>query len=544
MNDTKNKLQFLGTNHHHNPVWQGDLNTIAFAPEAIKTKLLNLAKPCYFLRQQGQIGVSNDGELVQCDHGQIQTTEALTAIPPLITQQLGDRNFRNFHQVKYAYMAGSMANGIASEELVITLGREGILSSFGAAGLLPERIEKAIYHIQQALPSKPYAFNLIHSPNDMAREKEIVDLYLKYGVTTIEASAFLDLTPSLVYYRAAGLSLNSENRIEIKHKIIAKISRREVASKFLQPAPEKILQQLVSQELITPLQARLAAQVGMADDITVEADSGGHTDNRPLVCLLPSILTLRDEIQEKYNYVKPIRIGAAGGIGTPQAALGAFMMGAAYVVTGSVNQACLEAGTSLHTKNLLAQAQMTDVMMAPAADMFEMGVKLQVLKRGTLFGMRSQKLGELYRQYNSIEEIPTPERKRIEKTIFKRSLEEVWQDTITYFSQRDPTQINQVATNPHRKMALIFRWYLGLSSRWANNGEQGREMDYQIWCSPAMGAFNDWVKGSYLAESSQRNVTDIADHLMTGAAYLYRLQNLKLQGLSIPASYWNYRPHK
>ena len=37
--------------------------------------------------------------------------------------------------------------------------------------------------------------------------------------------------------------------------------------------------------------------------------------------------------------------------------------------------------------------------MAPAADMFEMGVKLQVLKRGTMFPMRAQKLYELYRAH-------------------------------------------------------------------------------------------------------------------------------------------------
>ena len=92
------------------------------------------------------------------------------------------------------------------------------------------------------------------------------------------------------------------------------------------------------------------AHVPMADDITVEADSGGHTDNRPLVCLLPSMLELRDTIQEEHGYAEPLRVGAAGGIGTPAAALAAFVMGAAYVVTGSVNQACLEAGTSAHTR--------------------------------------------------------------------------------------------------------------------------------------------------------------------------------------------------
>ena len=46
----------------------------------------------------------------------------------------------------------------------------------------------------------------------------------------------------------------------------------------------------------------------MADDITVEADSGGHTDNRPLVLLLPTILELRDQFQLKYNLRHTVNI--------------------------------------------------------------------------------------------------------------------------------------------------------------------------------------------------------------------------------------------
>jgi len=261
-------------------------------------------------------------------------------------------------------------------------------------------------------------------------------LYLKYGVRTVEASAFLDLTPNIVYYRVAGLSLNSANQIEIKNKVIAKISRREVATKFLQPAPARILKELIQQGLITELQANLASKVPMADDITVEADSGGHTDNRPLVCLLPSIIALRDEIQAQYNYSIPIRIGVAGGIGTPESALAGFMMGAAYIVTGSINQSCVESGACEHTKKLLAQAEMADMIMAPAADMFEMGVKLQVLKRGTMFPMRAQKLYELYRTYDSIEDIPAAEKEKLERQIFRKSIAEVWEGTAAYLSRK------------------------------------------------------------------------------------------------------------
>jgi trans-AT polyketide synthase/acyltransferase/oxidoreductase domain-containing protein len=91
-------------------------------------------------------------------------------------------------------------------------------------------------------------------------------------------------------------------------------------------------------------------------------------------------------------------------------------------------------------------------------------------------------------------------------------------------------------------MALIFRWYLGLSSRWASSGEKGREVDYQIWCGPAMGSFNDWVKGSYLAEPANRHVVDVADHIMKGTAFLHRIQSLKIQGLQLPNNYTQYRP--
>ena len=122
----------------------------------------------------------------------------------------------------------------------------------------------------------------------------------------------------------------------------------------MEPAPPRLLQPLLDQGRITEEQARLAGQVPMADDITAEADSAGHTDNRPMLALLPSILALRDEIQEKYGYEQPVRVGAAGGIGTPTAALAAFIMGAAYVVTGSINQGCVEFGASEHSKALLA----------------------------------------------------------------------------------------------------------------------------------------------------------------------------------------------
>ena len=461
---------------------------------------------------------------------------------PFDASEFGDSSFKETYGTKYALYAGAMAGGIASEDLVIALGKNGLLGSFGAGGCSNLRIEKAIDKIQAWLPNGNYLFNLINSPFEPRMERETCELYLKRGIKNIEASAYLGLTESLVLFRASGLSTTPDGSVEIGHRIVGKVSRKEVAEKFLSPAPVDILTKLAAEGRITPQQAELAGKVPMADDISVEADSGGHTDNRPLVSILPAILQLRDEIQAKHNFATPTRIGAGGGIGTPDAVLAAFMMGAAYVVTGSVNQSCMEAGASAHTKKLLADMAVTDCAMAPASDMFEMGVRVQVLKRGTMFAMRSQKLYEIYQRYESIEAIPADEREKLEKTTFKMTLDEVWQECIKFFSQRDPSQIERAEANPKAKMALIFRWYLGLSSRWSSIGEPGREMDYQIWTGPSMGAFNEWTKGSYLADPANRKVADVSLHLMKGAAYNFRARLFEAQGITLPASLRSYRP--
>jgi PfaD family protein len=513
---------------------------LANSADEIRNKLLHLNQTVYVVQAEAAAGVCLAEDLTDANSG--TKLPLLAHAQPMQVGQFGDPEFIRSYGLNMAYMTGAMANGIASEELVIAAGNAGLLGSFGAAGLVPSRIEEAINKIQQALPNGPYAFNLIHSPSEDAIERGAVDMFLKHGVTTVEASAFLGLTPNIVRYRAAGLRRNAQNQLVITNSVIAKISRTEVASKFMAPAPDVILRKLVEEGSITEEQAQLAAQVPMADDITVEADSGGHTDNRPLVSLLPAILTLAEQFQRKYGYAQSIRIGAAGGIGTPASALAAFMMGAAYVVTGSVNQSCLEAAASKHSKNLLAQAEMADVTMAPAADMFEMGVELQVLKRGTMFPMRAKKLYELYKNYESIEEIPQQERLKLEQQVFRSSLDEIWRQTEEHFNARDPHQIERAKDHPKRKMALIFRWYLGLSSRWSNSGEQGREADYQIWAGPAMGAFNDWVKGSYLEEVSKRKTVEVAWHIMSGAAYLYRLRLLQIQGVGLPPACEVYTP--
>merc|ERR1712178_307191 len=183
-------------------------------------------------------------------------------------------------------------------------------------------------------------------------------------------------------------------------------------------------------------QARLAKLVPMSDDVAVESDSGGHTDNRPIHVILPLIMALRDRIQRELKYPTPVRVGVGGGIGYPAAMAGAFQMGAAFVITGSVNQIARQSGSSDLVRKELAKASYSDVTMAPAADMFDQGVKLQVLRKGTMFPSRALKLYELFIAYPSLEALPKKEVEKLEKSVFRQPISKVWKETTNFYINR------------------------------------------------------------------------------------------------------------
>lgn len=532
-NEQLNESLTISAEYEHG-WWTGDQNTLINSNDNIRSAIGRLNEPVFILKnQQQQYCATAQGTAVIGPRPGKDALPLLGFAPASSPQQLGDAGFCQDHGLYYPYMCGAMANGIASVALVKAAAAGGLLGSFGAAGLMLDEIEQAVTALSKSLYSKPFCCNLIFSPNEKGHEDAVVSLYIKHGIHLIEASAYMKLTLPVVRYRVHGIHQNSAGDIETPNRIIAKASRTEVAGQWFSPPPEKMLAKLISSGDITEQQADLARQIPMAQDVTVEADSGGHTDNRPAITLLPTMIALRDRMQKQFNYKVPLRIGAAGGIATPSSAAGAFAMGAAYIVTGTINQACIESGSSDIARQMLAEARQADVAMAPAVDMFEMGVKLQVLKRGTMFAMRGNKLYELYRSYDSIDDLPAQQRKSLEQSIFRMPLSEVWALTQDFFKQRDPDQLDKAARDPKHKMSLIFRWYLGLSSRWANIGEGSRQMDYQIWCGPAMGAFNEWTKNSYLSKSASRNIETVALNILYGATVISRINNLRNQGVKL-----------
>lgn len=468
----------------------------------------------------------------------------LTALPPIYPEWLGDRAFAALHGARFCYVAGEMARGIATPRMVIEVVRAGGLGFFGSAGLPIAEIRASLAEIRAGLGDNAAAWgaNLIHAPQEPGQEKAVVDLFLAEKVRRVSASAFMRLTPDVVRYTALGLSRGPDGDIERHNHVFAKVSRAEVAEALMAPAPERMLRELVAAGAISKAQADLAAQVPVAAEITAESDSGGHTDNRPASVLYSSLAAARTRIAARHSLPEgSIRIGLAGGIATPQAVAAAFQMGAAYILTGTINQSAVESGLAPPGRALLAKAGPADVAMAPAADMFEQGVQVQVLKRGTLFAMRGRKFHGFYRSGASYESLPEADRKWIDD-VLGEPFEAAWQATRRYIQSVNPAEAARADADGNKRLALVARRYLFMGAQWAREGTDGRAADYQIWCGPAMGAFNEWVAGSFLEPVEARTVRQIALNLMEGGARVTRAGQLRSAGIPVPPELFSYRP--
>ena len=446
-------------------------------------------------------------------------SEASVDVCAITPESLGCEEFKRAYGLKYAYVTGAMVRGIASKELVVRVGKAGMMGYLGTGGMELSQIEKDIQFIQGELNNgQAYGMNLLSDINNPRNEDRIVDLYLKYGIKNIEAAAYMQITPSLVRYRLNGFNPDKDKNVVIENRIMGKVSRPEVAESFLSPAPDAMVQKLLESGSISEEQAELSKDIPMADDLCIEADSGGHTDQGNMIVLVPTMMRLRDEIAKKYEYSRKIRVGVAGGIGTPEAAASAFVLGADFVLTGSINQCTVEAGTSDAAKDILQQINVQDTDYAPAADLFEFGAKVQVVRKGVFFPARANKLYDLYRHYNSWDEIDDKTKRQIQDRYFKRSFEDIYEETKQFFSSHLPEEIERAEKNPKHKMALVFRWYLFHSMQLAMKGMADHKVDFQIHCGPALGAFNQWVKGTSLEDWRNRHVDEIAKKLMQDTA--------------------------
>ncbi len=435
-------------------------------------------------------------------------------------KELGSHAFKKRFNLKYACLAGGMFRGISSARLVVRMGNAGMMGFFGTHGLPLEQVDENIAAIRRDL-DKGQGFGMNLSAG--ADQAALVNLFLERDIPCIEASGFVRVTRDLVKYRAAGMGKDPDHPDMPGNRIIAKLSRPEVAEDFLRPPQDRILEHLVATGEISAGQGAMARQFPVADALCVTADCGGRTDRGTSATLLPMMIGLRNRMKEEVDY--EVFVGAAGGIGTPEAAAAAFVLGADFILTGSINQCTPEAGTSDRVKEMLQQINIQDTTFAPCSEGFEMGATVQVMSRGVFFPARANKLFALYQQYNSLEEIPPSVLRQLRENYFDIDLESIYDKCISLYTTKE---IDRIRDNPKRRMALIFKWYLDNAESLALAGQVTDTVNFQVYCGPCLGAFNQWVAGTGLENWHTRSVDVINKKLIGAAAALLgdRFQSL------------------
>jgi trans-AT polyketide synthase/acyltransferase/oxidoreductase domain-containing protein len=401
---------------------------------------------------------------------------------------LGARSFRERYGLRRAYLAGSLYGGISGRQMLTSLAKAGLLGFLGTGGLTTAELDRQLRELTGELGlGSAFGVNLLYRHGAPEQESALVDLLLRHGVDLVEASGFPLITPALVRFRLKG------------GRIIAKVSRSDVAAEFLAPPPERLVRQLLEAGEVTDAEVRTAAARPMADDLCVEADGGWLSSTADLSTLLPTVLRLRDE---KALPGHRVHVGCAGGLGTPQAVAAAFLLGAEFVLTGSVNQCSVEATTSAEVKDILQEAREYDVDTAPWGEMFELGVQARYLKRGLFFPARAARLHELWRRHASLAELD----------------EETRSQVLDRYLGGASAPSRPLGQDPKAELAALFRGYFDRCFRLATTGDPHSRVDYLVHCGPSMGAFNQAVAGTSLQPWRARTVEAISDTLMEGAA--------------------------
>ncbi|KVM68313.1 hypothetical protein WJ60_12215 [Burkholderia ubonensis] len=441
----------------------------------------------------------------------------MAGVPSRSGARLG-RAFCERHQVRLPYVTGSMYRGIASVEMVARAARAGLLGFFGAGGLPLDEVERAIVALRGMLgDAHPFGMNLLATPERPVLEQQTVDLYLKHGVRHIEASAFMQVSAPIVEFRFRGASIRN-GRAHAPNQVFAKVSRAEVAGAFLAAPSEALLTRLHEAGRLDATEIEAARRLPVATELCVESDSGGHTDGGVALALLPAIVRLRDAMTARAPLDAVTGVGAAGGLGTPESIAAAFVLGAEFVLVGSVNQCSPEAGTSDLVKDMLAELALHDTAYAPAGDMFVTGARVQVVRRGTLFPARANQLYLAYRTHDSIAALPARTRDGFERFMGK-SLDAIWDLTRERLARHRPAELARLETDPKARMARVFKWYFSRSIESAINGVEAERANFQIHSGPAMGAFNAFARGGAFESRASRHVDALAEELMARAEH-------------------------
>ena len=409
---------------------------------------------------------------------------------------LGSRAFRRDHGSVYAYVAGSPMFGVRTPVLVAAAVRAGLVSYLDAFGDDPAAALQETRRLLGESPRKALGVALCPRGVGSISEDRLVETALAHGVEKAEAVDYRQVTAALVRFRFAGLGAGAAER---PRPLSVRVRHVAEADAFAAPAPSSLVDDLQRRGVLSADEAEAARRTPMATELCAMVGVGNGAD---LVTFLPA-LRRRVEGSVQVGAVRVenrVRVGAGGALGTPEALACAFLLGADFVQVGAVNLCCVESGLSREARRLLPTLEPGDTVDAPALDGFSLGARRRVVKKGSFFAARAQKLYELFRFYDSIDDLPTAQLDQLTARYFQSPLPE------------------SSADDPKQAMAQMFGEYLKRGEAWALAGLEPHRVNFQIPCDESLPAFNQWARGSEWEAPERRRVVDVAGALMSGAA--------------------------
>ncbi len=416
------------------------------------------------------------------------TAPAMVSAPAL-----GSRDFSRRFGCQYSYVLGSIGRAISSADLVVKAANAGFLTYFGAAHTSIENIQHAINDIQSNIgANKSYGVNLHANLLNPDAEDALVDLLLENKIKHAEATGFFDITPALVRYRLQGIEQGSTN------SILAKAESITQAIKFLQPAPDAILTQLLNDGSITTAQAQLARSLPMADAIAFQGD----------IALLAELLSLRNQYGVP---AQQVFIGSAKEIGSPQSIASAFINGAEFVLADTIQQCTVESGLHNQAKTLLQNASIADIKTAPCTELFEFGRTISVLNKGSLFANKAKRLYELWKDHKTLENLSTEQHVALAE-YFPEGIEYAIERSSSTRQLLNSTQTNVASSDSARVWTQLVKYYLQ-----AATNQNDTRPDWCITCGPDIGTLNNWLNKEKLVPWQERHIDQLALQLLSAA---------------------------
>src|SRR5260370_2522201 len=123
--------------------WVGEGGSPISDVEAVRNAIHDIRQPLALLRTPAGLALPDGGI---CQLGGPRPDDALPIAAYALAcrpEQLCDPAFLSDHGLRFGYVAGAIANGIGSREILEEMGRAGMLGLFRAPRLMPERRGKS-----------------------------------------------------------------------------------------------------------------------------------------------------------------------------------------------------------------------------------------------------------------------------------------------------------------------------------------------------------------------------------------------------------------